>query len=398
MTNNMTLTVARIAANPFSAALSMTRPMLAFMAASLLLQSASLASDKKKHDFEFANVADSTQGFTNFETFPAINNKGVVVFVAARSGVGQGVFTSRDGEVTTIASEMDGLRFFGNDPAINARGTVVFGASTSSGSRAIFASNGQSKWLIADSAANGLVRNGIGSPSINGSGTVAFMSVRSEPGFPSSIFTGTGGPLTKVLSTSSTGFGAFGNVAINDAGKIAFRGNLVEGTEGVFKGTDKPVDIVTTKTNPELGAGFTDPVMNNAGTIAVVGFRTAGGLEVITGNARGITLRNDPANPAFTNSEHPSINNHGAVAFFAVPFPDPAAPTGIFLEVSGGRSLIPVIRPGDTLFGSTVSTVDLGRFALNDRFELAFQYSLQDGRSGIAIASFHGEKESDDGQ
>jgi len=103
-----------------------------------------------------------------------------------------------------------------------------------------------------------------------------------------------------------------------------------------------------------------------------------------------------PSNPAFNNSEHPSINNHGAVAFFAIPGPGTNDPTGIFLEVSGGQSLIPVIRPGDKLFGSTVNTVDLGRFALNDRFELAFQYSLQDGRSGIAIAAFQGEKERDD--
>jgi hypothetical protein len=119
-------------------------------------------------------------------------------------------------------------------------------------------------------------------------------------------------------------------------------------------------------------------------------------VQIFTGNARGISPRNDPSNPAFTDSEHPSINNHGAVAFYALPDVGPNDSTGIFLEVSGGHSLIPVIRPGDKLFGSTVSTVDLGRFALNDRFELVFQYSLQDGRSGIAIASFHGEKDNEE--
>src|SRR5205085_416290 len=120
--------------------------------------------------------------------------------------------------------------------------------------------------------------------------------------------------------------------------------------------------------------------------------------QILTGNARGVTRRNDPANPAFTNSEHPSINNHGAVAFYALPSVGPGDPTGIFLEVSGGQKLIPVIRPGDKLFGSTAISVDLGRFALNDRTELAFQYKLQDGRSGIAIAAFHGETEEDDTQ
>ena len=50
----------------------------------------------------------------------------------------------------------------------------------------------------------------------------------------------------------------------------------------------------------------------------------------------------------------------------------------------------------DKLFGSTVDHVDLGRFALNDRFQMAFSYTLMDGRSGIAIASFNGEKEGDE--
>ena len=370
------------------------RTLLTFLAANLLLAGAALA-DGKKYDFEFTNVVDSNSGFSDFQGFPAINQAGSVAFVAVKSGDGPGVFRVQEKNVTTIASEKDGLQFFGNDPAINASGVVAFGATISSGSRAIFTGNGQSKNLIVDAVPSGLAKNGVGSPSINAAGTVAFQSLRNERGFPSSIFTGNGGPLTTVLSTSSTGFSGFANVAINDAGTIGFTGNLVDGTTGVFIGTSKPVEIVSSRTNPELAFGFTDPVINNAGTIAVVGFRTDGRLDVITGNARGITLRNDPNNPPFINSEHPSMNNLGAVAFFAIANPDPNAPTGIFLEASGGHSLIPVIRPGDKLFGSTVSTVDMGRFALNDRFELVFQYTLQNGLSGIAIAAFHGEKEGD---
>jgi hypothetical protein len=111
---------------------------------------------------------------------------------------------------------------------------------------------------------------------------------------------------------------------------------------------------------------------------------------------RGITPRNDPSDPPFTDSEHPSLNNHGAVAFFALPaVSGTGSPTGIFLEVSGGQSLIPVIKPGDKLFGSTVNRVDLGRFALNDRFQMVFSYTLTNGQSGIAIASFDGEREGD---
>jgi hypothetical protein len=315
--------------------------------------------------------------------------------VALQNGV-PGVFRSRRGEVTTIASGREGFRFFGIAPAVNASGVVAFIGLTATGSIAIFSSDGQSRSLIADSAVNQLLGRAIGDVSINGAGTVAFSAPSATPGFPGNIFTGNGGPLTTLLTTSGTGFSAFGNVAINDAGKIVFKGFLPDGTEGIFIGTSSPIAVVTTKTNPELGRGFLDAVLNNSGTIAVLGFLTDGGLEVITGNAQGITVRNNPANPAFDNSEHPSMNNHGAVAFAAFPFPNPNAPAGIFMEVSGGQSIIPVIRPGDTLFGSTVTSVDLGRFALNEGFELAFQYSLNDGRSGVAIAAFHGERERGD--
>jgi hypothetical protein len=378
----------------------MTREKLAFITALLLFAGSSpaLTESDGKYDFEFTNVADSSQGFADFQTFPAINSRSAVAFVAVRSGYGQGVFSSRDGEVTTIASQRDGFQSFGNVPAINANGVVAFNAVTGSGSSAIFTGNGVSKKLIADSTANGLLRIGIGSPSINVAGTVAFESVRNDLGLPSSVFTGNGGPLTTLLSTSRTGFSGFGNVAINDSGKIVFSGSLNNGVQGIFTGPGTPVDIVDTTTHPEFGS-FGDPVINNGGTIADVAFLfNSNRLEIITGNSKGITPRNNPDNPAFTSSEHPSMNNHGAVAFYAFPFSGTTDPTGIFLEVSGKHSLIPVIKPGDRLFGSTVRSVDLGRFALNDRFELAFQYSLNDGRSGIAIASFHGENEGDDEQ
>ncbi|WKJ90067.1 hypothetical protein QZJ86_18970 [Methylomonas montana] len=376
---------------------------IACIAAFLFAADASLASAEPagKHEFEFINVADSTQGYTNFEPFPAINNKSAVVFVATRSDTGQGVFRSRDGKVTTIASGRDGLVGFDNAPVINRRGVVAFSAKTNSGSTAIFTDDGRSRTLIADSKINGLFGRGMGSPSINASGTVAFSAVLSVAGLPAgvSIFTGQGGDLNTVLSTSGSDFVSFLNVAINDAGKIVFSGARSDGSLGIFTLRKGLKTIVDTNAHPEF-SGFGDPVINNGGTIADVAFLILDGLndglEIISGKAGAIIPRTDPDGPAFANAEHPSINNHGAVAFYAFPNLDPNEPTGIFLEVSGGNALIPVIRPGDALFGSTVSAVDLGRFALNDRFEAVFQYALTDGRTGIAIAAFHGKKEDDD--
>ena len=132
-------------------------------------------------------------------------------------------------------------------------------------------------------------------------------------------------------------------------------------------------------------------MINDAGVVADVAFLNSGNIEIFTGNGKGAVARTDPNSSFFTFSEHPSINNRGAVAFFAN---ESSGGEGIFVELTGGASPVAVIEVGDSLFGSIVTVLDLGRFGLNDHNQLAFQYSLQDGRSGIAIASLHkGSKE-----
>ena len=350
----------------------------------------------KNYQFEFTNITDTTQGYSGFGTFPAINNHGEVAFIATRNNGDAVVLRTRDpGEkLTTIASPSDGLSAFGDDVALNASGVVVFDANTSTGSRAIFKGDGGSKTRIADSTANGLSKFGFGSPSINASGVVAFLAALPQPGLPGSIFTGNGGPLRTVASTSATGFTGFQNAAINASGTVVFAASRADGSHGVFTASNLLVDVVDTNHHSEI-TGFGDPVINDAGTVADVAFvLPLGAPEIFTANARAFTPRNDPANPAFASTEHPSVNNQNAVAFSAISVAFGAvSPTGIFLEVSGGKSLITVLTPGDKLFGSTVDHVDLGRFALNDRFQMAFSYTLTDGRSGIAIAAFDGERE-----
>jgi hypothetical protein len=349
----------------------------------------------KNYKFEFTRVVDTTHGFSSFGNFPAINNHGEVAFSAISSDNGEGVFRTKEEEkVTTIASIGDGLSRFGDDVALNPSGVVAFDATTTAGSRAIFKGDGASRILIADSIANGLSKIGIGSPSINSEGIVAFSSSLAQRGSPGAIFTGTGATLRTVASTSATGFTGFGNVAINASGTVVFPATLGDGSRGVFTIGSTLIDVVDTNRHSEIDS-FGDPVINDAGTVADVAFvLPLDAPEIFTGNARGITPRNDPANPAFESTEHPSLNNRNAVAFSAISVSFGAvSPTGIFLEASGGQSLIPVVRPGDKLFGSTVDHVNLGRFALNDRFQMVFSYTLKDGRSGIAIASFDGERE-----
>jgi hypothetical protein len=355
--------------------------------------------DKDSADFRFVNVADSTQGFTGFSTFPTINNYGTVAFEATQPGAVEGVFKWQDGSVKPIAKSGAGVSGFGLDPAINASGVVAFEANVASGAREIFVNDGVTTKTVVNSIDQGLIGRFMGSPSINRDGTVAFFGTRN--GFTSqAIFTGDGGPLTTVLDTLNSNFTGFQNVAINSSDKIVFVGDVADGSEGMFvvgagkshDPADQPIDIVDTN-NPDFD-GFGDPVINRHGTVANDVFRTDGNAEILSGDRRGITARTDVAGAEFGSFEHPSINDSDAVAFFASKVDGNA---GVFLELTGGARPIPVIQTGDKLFGGIVTSVDLGRFALNDKFQMAFQYSLDDGRSGVAIASLRrDEREGDD--
>lgn len=356
----------------------------------------------------FVNVADSTQGLAGFSQFPAINNQGQVALLATQ-GTDQKIFRWDRRSLNEIASTATApFTSFTDDVVMNDAGLVGFRALLSTGPRAagIFTSDGVATRTIVNSTDQGFPGFGMGTPSINASGTVAFQAFTS--GFRSNvIFTGDGGTITPVLDTLTSDFDTFGAVAINDSGKIVFEGIQKDGTEGIFlmkpslmrpspagEGTNagpaSVIDILDSN-NPNFFQ-FGDPVINNAGIVADF---AAGGitLEVFSGDGRGITARNDPANHPFIDIEHPSMNNHRAIAFSAL---EANGDQDIFVELTGKAFLTRLLRTGDPLFGSTVAALAVGRFAFNDHLQLAFEYELQDGRSGIAVASLLADKEDQD--
>jgi hypothetical protein len=306
--------------------------------------------------------------------------------------------------MATIASESDGLlTSFGDDVAINATGVVGYDANLTAGvnERVIRTSDGVSTKTIVDTNEQGLIGRFLGSPSINASAQVAFFAERQNRSL--AVFVGDGETLTVLADTTNSNFRTFGDAAINNSGEVVFLGFLKDFSPGVFVAraakddtnnvNDPAAPIITVVADPsspafsDPGVSFEDPVINARGIVADVAFLSIGNLAVFTGNSRGLALRTDPGNPFFTNSEHPSINNRGAVAFSA---DEASGARGMFVELSGGASPLAVLQTGDSLFGSTVTSVSVGRFALSDSLRLVFEYELQDGRSGIAVASLHG--------
>ena len=333
--------------------------------------------------FGFINVADNkVQGFAGFGTMPAINNGGDVAFLA--NGAVQGVFKWHAGMITTLAST-DGsiLSSFGDDVVINSAGVVAYDADlNNTGDRDIFTTDGVSVKTIVDSDAQGLVGGAfLGISAMNASGTVLFVAFRN--GFGSqAMFAGNGGPLTTLVDTANSDFSALGNAAINASGEVAFNAFRNDGSEAIFAGPGGATVIADT--NNSGFSEFLDPVMNNFGVVGTAGFFSGGGAEVFTGRGQGIRPRTNPAGSRFIFIDNVSINNASAVAFFGE---ETSGGQGIFFAPPANRHAPkPVIQSGDALFGSTVTSLSLGRFSLNDANELVFVYGLQDGRSGIAIA------------
>jgi hypothetical protein len=190
-------------------------------------------------------------------------------------------------------------------------------------------------------------------------------------------FVGNGGPLTLIASPSGS------YPSINDAGTVAFRRGF---THGIYTTSGGPLTTIALVSEPynQLSA----PAINNAGTVAFAAgvLDNYGGLAIFTGNGGPLTLIADTSGPfAGFNADpwnSPSINDAGTVAFSG--WLDDG---GGGLYVSSGGNISEVLVAGDTLFGSTALGARGSSESLNDRGQIAFFYSLDNGVSGIALAT-----------
>ena len=125
---------------------------------------------------------------------------------------------------TKIADSTGALQSFGA-PSLNNVGAVAF-----RGNSGIFVGSGAALTLIADTS--GPLADDFGLPSINDARMVAFRTTLDAGG--TAIFTGNGGPLTTIVSTSDGTFAGLGpHVSINNSGTVAF-GADTSTSQGVF--------------------------------------------------------------------------------------------------------------------------------------------------------------------
>jgi hypothetical protein len=364
-------------------------------AASIFL---SLLITGKASAFTFTKIADDSGPFSFVDVFfgpePVINNGGTVAFLTNLDTGGEGIFTGTGGATTTIAIADDSgpsgtFGTFQSSPALNDEGTVAFTAFLSTGvprsffGGGLFTSNGGATTFIADS--NLQLAPFLGNPAINNEGTIAITA--SPPGEGGRLFTVSGGATTLVADSSGP-FSGFGNTAINDAGTVAFLASLDEGSNGLFTTSGGAITTIADTSGP-FGFLLGGSAINNAGTVAFSAFRDfqdflegGGGGGIFTSSGGVTTMIADNTGPFRTfGSGLPAINDAGTVAFLASL---DEGGSGIFTGPNPVTDK--VIATGDSLFGSTVTSLSFNRFSskgLNNAGQLTFFAQLADGISGI---------------
>jgi pimeloyl-ACP methyl ester carboxylesterase len=377
---------------------------LAFIPAAALLH---IAAPAFSAPFTFKIVAD-TEG-SNFSSLsgPSVNDSDTVAFVAGLDDGGVGVFTVSDGTVTTIAESRDPLiESYFSPPSINNSGAVAFASSVFTGAFddgfgiihdfRIFVGTDSGLTTIADSTMGDLTF--FGAPSMNNSGTVAFTGFLQNVG--SGIYVGSGGEITELLGPDNPTIGGqYGYTPINDAGTVAFVGTTVEGYQlftvsGPAPQFDRLASLPPTSLNPGYSLGAAVGI-NNVGDVLYLhgdGIFTAnesGQASTIVGASDSMFSSLQPIlvveNDTVIYREHstPSINDHGAVAFFAV---DSMENEGLYLANAPGI-FQKIVQTGDALAGSTVVRLVVTSEGLNNLGRVAFLAELADGRELIVLGS-----------
>ncbi|MBD1906543.1 PEP-CTERM sorting domain-containing protein [Funiculus sociatus GB2-A5] len=378
------------------------------------------AGEAQAASFTFTKIADTSGSFNSFlgkgiggyepiSATPAINNQGTVAFSAFLDAGGKGIFTGNGTTTTTIANTNN---LFGSPPddptvgyalselgsfSINDLGNVAFEASLESGGIGIFTSQGD----------YGVIESGftsVYSPSINNPGTVVFLETISRFFGQTRIRTSNSNFIAVTYTclpyfcppAAAGDFRRLSAPIVNDAGTVAFQArvyqsdgflddpddNYIDLSSGIFtgNGTTDDGEIITNTIADSNGAfnSFSDPSINNSGTVAFTAVLDTGRSGVFTGNGTTTTTIADSSGAFNSFFGTPSINDFGIVAFLAGL---DVGGSGIF---TGNNPLKDkVIGTGDTLFDSTVQELSFYREGLNNSGQVAFFASLANGTSGI---------------
>jgi hypothetical protein len=354
--------------------------------------------------YVFTKIADMSTpipggsgNFTGFNSSVSISG-GTAAFQGFGSGTQSGIYTGAGGPVTRIADlntpvpgGSGNFDFFvgpSTGPSISG-GIVAFNGGTSGGAtQGVYIGSGGPLSRIADTSTP--IPGGSGnftgflSPSISG-GTVAFAGFGS--GTQGGVYTGAGGPLTRIADTSTPIPGGSGTISVIrseltpiSGGTVAF-GAAGSGTQqGVYTGSGGPLTRIADGSTPIPGGsgnftGFAAFLSISGGTVAFGATGSGTQQGIYTGSGGPLTRIADTNTPIpggfgnFTFLSDPSVSG-GTVVFTGG---GSGTQQGIYTWTGGVLSK--VIASGDTLDGKTVSdalttddSLDGSSLALGVRF------------------------------
>lgn len=265
--------------------------------------------------------------------------------------------------------------------------------------------------------------SGLDEPIMNDAGDVAVLAgVRNSTTgyrFVESILRGNGVSETQLAKTGQLtpeGNGRFNLFSylggLNAAGAVTFGVELAEvsGPSDVIDGVYRSDGVTTVKIAREgdvvpgtadVITSFRKSTLNDAGQVAFSadvngfggGFGQALALFIGDGNSLRQVARHDDLTPGstdrFVSFGSPTINNLGQLAFMATTIDDQSLRKAGLYRYDPANGIVPIARVGDVLFGDVVTKVDMAqqRGALNDLGQIAFSFTLSNGRHGIAVTA-----------
>lgn len=360
--------------------------------------------------FSFRKLNDPAANFTSFGD-SAINDRGVVAFSAAKASSSQlsGIYTS-NGKKTTAVIEQSGLAplfndfavpaiyagsySFGNEVEINTQGDVLFEAKASfsqvgGGSNSqvvdrLFLKKGDQFVKVGEIQSSNqagiqqiATYTGVGlndrdqvvyatdttlrTPRQFGSTTIVFDGRAIAGGY-----SGPGAPTSRVYDPVITNDGSVYYAA---SGSAFTNGNVVTDISNIYRlapGAQTPVALSPQRLD------VSDLSANNRGDVVFSGSLASGESGLFQLNSAGIKRIGNSA----TNI---SVNDFDIVAYQPL---QGSTPGGISITIPWLNNLTrSIIAPGDSLAGSTVSSIALD--GINRSGQLAFVATFADGTSGV---------------
>lgn len=326
-------------------------------------------------DYTFTKIADTSGPFSSFDSYPAINDPGTVVFAARLDDGSKGIFTGSGGATTTIADTNGPLSGFPvGEPEINNSGTVVFNAFRDDGGVGVFSNSGGTTTTIVSGQDYGFQ-----DVDINNKGTVA-LSGALQPGGITSLYFTTNGVTTKIAgpdgpisSIKGSELKMIYNLDINESDTVIFR--ALSQNDPFTVGTFTISNGVASKITDINGGGI---AINDKGTVVF----DDGGNNILK-NSNGVTTTFVDTSGPFNSVQSPVINNNDTVAFAGRLDEAGSYDYGIFTGPNPINDK--VIAPGDILGGSTVQSVGaiLSDNGLNNLDQIAFTVRFTDGTGAI---------------